>query len=394
MELSIYKKKKIQYVMEKNSLDVLIASLPENIYYLSGYESIPNRVLYKSRIFASYVLGKDQLTLVIPLAEVPTALERFPEFNITCFGEFYFAYKQDGSNFDNVKRIFQAVKNDSIQALCENLEQLEKTARRIGLDESRLTPEIWEYLKMTFPEKEFIPAMDIFGEIRLIKHESEVALLEKSAEIAEQSLFSILPMVKIGTNENEIGRWYMQEVIKRGAEPYFNIVTIDERSAFVDTINTEKDVKNGSIIRFDIGCIYKGYCSDIARTAVFGKCSEKVEKYYKAILVGEERSIEQVKPGVGADYIFNIAVKETREAGIPHYERHHCGHGIGLEMYDPPSIAPKNKNKIQPNMVLCIETPYYELGWAGIQVEDTIVVTDKGFRYLTKSSRDLIRLGV
>jgi len=391
---SSFKKERIRHVMEKEGLEVLIASLPENIYYLSGYESIGHRILNKTQIFVMFELGKDQTTLVIPLEEVPTAFERFPEFNITSFGNFHFAYSEGNLEFSDVKRIIKASETDSIQALCKNLERLDKTSRRIGLDESRLTPAMWKYLENTFPDKKFIAAMDIFEEIRIIKHESEVALLERAAEIAEESLFNILPKIEIGTSENEIGRWYMKEVIERGAEPYFNVVTIDERSAFVDTVNTKKSVKDGSIIRFDIGCIYQKYCSDIARTVVFGKYSDKVKQYYQAILIGEEQAVEQIKPGVKAEDIFNVAVENIRNAGILHYDRHHCGHGIGLVIHELPAVAPGVKTQIQPGMVLCIETPYYELGWGGIQVEDTILVTGTGSRYLTKSSRELIKIGV
>ena len=394
LKWSNFKKKRIGNVMEKEGLDVLIASCPENVYYLSEYESIGHRMLFKAQIFAMLEIGKDQTTLVIPLAEVPTALERFPGHNMTCFGNFYFTYNECDLEFGDIKRITQSSESDCIQALCKNLKRLDRTSRRIGLDESRLTPAQWKYLEVAFPDKEFIPAFDIFVRIRMIKHESEVTLLERAAKIAEESLFNILPKIEIGTSENEIGRWYMKEVIERGAEPFFNVVTIDERSAFADTVNTKKSVKHGSIIRFDIGCIYQGYRSDIARTAVFGKCTEKVKQYYRAILIGQERAIEQIKPGISAELIFNIAVEEIRKAGISHYNRHHCGHGIGLEVHEPPSVAPGIKTQIQPGVVLCIETPYYELNWGGIQVEDTIVVTDTGFRYLTKSSRELINVGV
>ena len=394
MEWSSFRKERIRNIMEKEGLDVLIASLPENIYYLSEYESVGHRILHKTQIFVIFELGKDQTTLVIPLAEVPTAFERFPEFNITSFGNFHFAYSEGNLEFGDVKRIIKASESDSIHALCKNLGRLDKTSRRIGLDESRLTPALWKHLENAFPDKEFIAAVDIFEGIRIIKHENEVALLERAAEIAEESLFNILPKIEIGTNENEMGRWFMQEVIERGAEPYFNVVTIDERSAFADTVNTKKSVKDGSIIRFDIGCIYQEYRSDIARTAVFGKCSDKVKQYYRAILIGEEQAVEQIKPGVSAEHIFNVAVEEIRKAGILHYDRHHCGHGIGLVVHELPTVAPGVKTQIQPGMVLCIETPYYELGWGGIQVEDTIVVTDRGSRYLTKSSRELIKIGV
>ncbi len=105
------------------------------------------------------------------------------------------------------------------------------------------------------------------------------------------------------------------------------------------------------------------------------------------------QAIEQVGPGVSVQKIFEVAVKGVRR-GIPHFRRHHCGHGLGLEGYDPPSIAPTAEENLEPGMVLCIETPFYELGWGGVQVEDMVLVTPKGKRFLTKSSRELIRIDV
>ena len=111
-------------------------------------------------------------------------------------------------------------------------------------------------------------------------------------------------------------------------------------------------------------------------------------------MFGEEQAVKEIRPGIGADVIFRTAVNRTREAGIPHYNRHHCGHGIGLEIYDWPLLAPDVKIPLEAGMVLCVETPYYELGWGGIQVEDTVEVTRYGARYLSKSSRELIQLSI
>jgi Xaa-Pro dipeptidase len=70
------------------------------------------------------------------------------------------------------------------------------------------------------------------------------------------------------------------------------------------------------------------------------------------------------------------------------------GHGIGLEVYDPPSITPDNPALLEAGMVICIETPYYELGWGGVQVEDTLLVQENGYQLLTKSSRELIVIDI
>ncbi|MBQ9464248.1 MAG: aminopeptidase P family protein [Lachnospiraceae bacterium] len=99
-----------------------------------------------------------------------------------------------------------------------------------------------------------------------------------------------------------------------------------------------------------------------------------------------------VKPGVKACDIFHKAMEVTRASGLPAYRRHHVGHGIGLEVYDKPSFAPSDATELQENMVINLETPYYELGWGGVQLEDTMVVTAEGARLFDKSSRDLIVL--
>ena len=393
MTLEEYKKHRIQRAMAENKLDVLVATLPENIYYMTEYESIGHKILHSTQIFAVYKLQGDSVSLIIPKAEIPTAIERFPNLNKTAFGNFFFSYTEGVSSYEKVRTMTEKSEVSAEQALVKALKASGITKGRMGIDESRISIQLWQHLESEFPHIEFIPAMNLLGKVRMVKHQSEIKLLEKSAEIAEESMLNTLLNLRLGMSEYEIGRRYITEVTQRGADPFFNVVTVDDRTPLCDTINTGNKIVNGSIIRVDFGCIFHGYRSDLARTAVVGKSYSKLEEYYNAILSGEERAIAQIKPGVVAEDIFDIAVNETRKAGIPHYERHHCGHGIGLEVYDPPTIAPGAKAILEPGMVLCVETPYYELGWAGIQVEDTVAVTEDGYRYLSKSSRKLIKVG-
>jgi Xaa-Pro aminopeptidase len=146
------------------------------------------------------------------------------------------------------------------------------------------------------------------------------------------------------------------------------------------------------MIRFDFGCTMDGYTSDLARTAVAGEPSPKIRDYYEALKRGTLDAIAIIKPGVIAQDIFKVAVDSTIRNGLAGYERHHCGHGIGLEIYDLPSVAPGCETPIEENMTLCIETPYYELGWGGLQIEHTVAVTRNGTRRLDKTSSDLIVL--
>lgn len=391
--LKDFKLKRIKKYAENYNLDLLIGSLPENIYYMTSFRSISHNILHKVQVYSLFNCKDEKLTLVIPRADVPTVLEQVGDIGISCYGNFYFEISTEHqSTFNHLYQILESTYPAPENALIETISAAGMQKGRIGLDESRVPIQLWKRLESTFPSIEFVPAANILAEIRMIKHEDEILLLERSAEIAEESLFAALSKFEKGMSEDDLGWLYRKEVVQRGAEPYFNVITEGNRSAYADTVNTSQKITDGSVIRFDLGCVYKGYNSDIARTAVVGSSSSKVENYYKYILEGEELAIEAVRPGVTAEEIFTVAMDKTME-GIPHYRRHHCGHGIGLEIYDLPSIAKGVDTILEPGMVLCLETPYYELGWAGVQIEDTIVVTENGYRYLSKSSRELIKIG-
>jgi Xaa-Pro aminopeptidase len=183
------------------------------------------------------------------------------------------------------------------------------------------------------------------------------------------------------------------ETLRLGCDPVFSVVAFGERSALPNAVPGGRRLRSGDIIRFDIGCRSEGYYSDIARTAIFGKPSEKQNRYYSAILQGEEAAINDVRAGVPANQVFATAVEATRKGGIPHYKRHHVGHGIGLDLYDAPILNEATATPLEAGMVLEVETPYYEVGFGGLQVEDTILVTDGGYRRLTSTTSELVLVG-
>ncbi|MGE3159420.1 MAG: M24 family metallopeptidase, partial [Xanthobacteraceae bacterium] len=93
---------------------------------------------------------------------------------------------------------------------------------------------------------------------------------------------------------------------------------------------------------------------------------------------GVLRGYDIIKPGLKVSDLFKDIVATVQREGIPHFARSHVGHGIGVDGYDPPNIAESSKDVLEENMVVCIETPYYELGFAGLQVEDMVRVTKDG----------------
>jgi len=212
----------------------------------------------------------------------------------------------------------------------------------------------------------------------MVKTEEEIKRMKQSISITESAIKTVMNEIKEGVSEREIFSIYSQEVVKRGGIPSLNVIGVNEHSAFANAQITDRKVKKGGIIRFDVGCTYQQYHSDTARIAILGEPTTKQIEYYDAIRKGTEAGINMMKPGIVASDIFNVVMEAVQENGIPHYQRHHVGHGIGIEVYDPPLVTPAANVELEENMVFCIETPYYEFGFGGLQVEETVRVTRSG----------------
>ena len=264
---------------------------------------------------------------------------------------------------------------------------------RIGVDEAGMFPATWQRLTERLAGTTLVPAYAHFRTARMVKSPEEVRRLERAALIAEDGIAAVLGMLKAGVTEREGALAFEQEVLRKGAQPFFTVVTMGDRAALADVYASDRALATGDLMRFDLGCVYQGYRSDISRTAVLGAPTDKQRRYYDAIRDGERAAIAAMKPGVPVNQIFEIGMRVTREAGMPHYKRNHVGHGIGLEPYDPPTINAATETPLEPGMVFCVETPYYEHGWGGVQVEDAVEITATGVRQLTRSSQELHILG-
>ena len=150
--------------------------------------------------------------------------------------------------------------------------------------------------------------------------------------------------------------------------------------------------------RADSSGRYRGYWCDTGRTAVLGTPPEKLARYYEALKAGITAILAVTKPGVPVSELFHAGVETVRQSGIPHYRRHHVGHGIGAEFYEAPMLAAQSSaihqhgsvdTVLESGMVINIELPYYELGLGGLQIEDTLVLRPGGYELLTIAGRDM-----
>lgn len=387
--------------MDKHGLEALIATSPANIFYFSN--CYPYGECYA-------LLPRDRKTkpaLIAPISgSTPLVLMSPPWFeDVRYYGEFYiytqFVEHPAGASEE---MLIKAVENWEHTRKLEPKKILSDLLRekgfqgKIGLDESGLKYDdpLIRDLELSNTDVEIETASQIIREIRMVKTGEEVKRIEKAINITENAWENSLNNVEEGMTETDFAEIFQQTILKKGGHnftylgTYWPPIAFGRRTAFSDIAQPSSyQLKKGDMIRFDGGCTYQGYPCDMARVASYGKPSKKLQKYWKAIYAGEQAAIELVEPGVKASELFEAAVKTVKEEGIKHYKRHHTGHGWGIEGYDPPTVGPKTETKLEAGMVMCFETPYYEVGWGGILHEDVILVTEKGCRYITKPENEL-----
>lgn len=384
---------RLRQVLDAEGLDALIGTSTENLYYVSGFRSLAHALFRGLELYG--VFTRAGTGLVIPYIDTTgVAAEGIHADALACYGKFFFDYAADpGAIGAKVRAWTAGALASPADALVKVLGDLGVLGGRLGVDESGLFPSAWRTLEERLKGATLVPAYPLFRRARMVKSPEEVARLERAAQIAEDGVAAVLAMLADGVTERQAAQVYEAEILRRGAQPFFTVITMGERAALADVYPAGHALRRGEMVRFDLGCVWEGYRSDIARTAVLGPPSDKLARYYAGVLAGEKAEMAAMKPGVPVSRIFEAALKATRENGIPHYQRHHVGHGIGLEPYDPPTLNASTEMPLVPGMVFCVETPYYEHGWGGVQVEDTVEVTATGIRRLTRSSQDLAIIG-
>jgi len=370
--------------MKQQNLDAIVATMPENVTYASGFWAMSQWI---RRGPQAYVLtpaeggGEPVVIASTGLVDLVADGDVWVK-DILRFGGFTIDRTPDAALDAHDTRIAQLMAQqddgDAVGALVKAIKVRGLQHARIGVDEIGILPQYWDKLAESLPKASLVRAADLFRYARAIKTPEEVSRLRKSAQIADMSIQAALSVAREGATENDLARAFHRKTIDEGGLPVLSCIGVGTRSAMVNVQPSERKLKTGDVIRFDVGGRYHHYRADIARNGVLGEPSKKLKQYHRAICVGLDVAISMIKPGVAVADVFNASVEAVRREGIPHYSRSHVGHGIGLDGYDAPNIAPSSKDVFEEGMVICVETPYYELGFAGLQVEDTMVVTKDG----------------
>ena len=264
--------------------------------------------------------------------------------------------------------------------------------KRIGYEPARMTCDFFESLKARLPLKASLEAAAGWIEqLRMVKSPEEIALIRQSVETNSRAFEQAVARVRPGMKEQDLAAELEYRMRRLGAEkPSFEtIVAGGARSALPHAQPTASPLRSGGLVVVDMGAIQEGYCSDMTRMLFLGKPGAKVRRAYRAVLEAQLAAVDAVRAGVKTARVDAAARDVLKGYGLDSAFVHSTGHGLGLEIHEPPRIGKRDKNKLQAGMAITIEPGVYLEGFGGIRIEDTVVVTERGCEILTPTSKEL-----
>jgi Xaa-Pro aminopeptidase len=267
---------------------------------------------------------------------------------------------------------------------------------RIGFD---LLPHfIYRELSEQLPDIDWQDVSGMWSDLTSIKHPLEVKLLEEALNIAQTGLKEAMAALKPGISEIEVSAIGEYAMRKLGSEmnPFIPVVSSGSHAAIWERVASHRKIGSGEMVILDFGCVYKGYTGDFARTTIVGKPSEQQRNLYKAAHESLQQAISAVKPGVLCSEIDRVARKVLEERGYGKYQHPWAsGHQLGFGLHGSPAIGRHVDVPLAPGMVINIEPSLYtydDLSIGGVEIEDTVLVTETGYRKLTQFPYDEILL--
>jgi Xaa-Pro aminopeptidase len=230
--------------------------------------------------------------------------------------------------------------------------------------------------------------------LRLVKDQDELAIIREAALLGCRLFDHILGFLRPGLREIDVAAELEHQARVLGAEgmSFETIVASGLRSAMPHGRATAAYLPRRGFLTLDFGVILNGYCSDMTRTIHFGPPKPKERSAYEAVLEAQQAAVAAVISGVSCGEVDEAARSVLRKAGLAEAFSHSTGHGVGLEIHEPPRVGTRQTTRLLPGMVVTIEPGVYLEGEFGIRIEDMVAVTRTGADVLTPSPKALIEL--
>jgi len=241
---------------------------------------------------------------------------------------------------------------------------------------------------------EWKPTTGLIMRQRMIKDADELRAIREAVALGAKAYQQALKLVRPGVREVEVAGKLEFAARQAGADgmSFDTIVAAGKRGAMPHGHASILPIPRRGFVVLDSGVILRGYCSDMTRTVHVGRSSKVEREWYAAVLEAQLVGIAAVRPGVTAGEVDEAARNVLRGTKLDQYFTHSTGHGVGLEIHEPPRLGNKQDERLAPGMVITIEPGIYVPGRGGIRIEDMVVVTRGGCEVLTPVTKELIEM--
>ncbi len=267
---------------------------------------------------------------------------------------------------------------------------------RLGIEAQRMGFDTFEFLKSKLPPRvELQSTRGIVETLRMRKSPGELELIRASVRTNSRAFDAALRAIRPGRmTEADLACEIDYRMRRLGAEkPAFDtIVACGEHAALPHAHPGRRKLGSNELLLIDMGATQEGYASDMTRVVSLGKAPARARRVYEAVLEAQKAAIDAVRPGVTAGSVDRAARKVLRRAGLDKAFVHSTGHGLGLEIHEPPRLGRADKTRLEEGMAITIEPGVYLEGKLGVRIEDTVAVTRTGCEILTSTPKDYLEL--
>jgi Xaa-Pro aminopeptidase len=346
--------------MARNGLDAFLVSVPENRYYLSGYEA---EDLHLTESSGHLLLTAGQAYLLTDSRYEEAARAEAPGFEVIVHGR---------GVEHTLPDLFSSLKTE-----------------RLGVEAHYLTflafGKVQEALKSARPCAETVPVHDFIERLRIVKEPGEIERIVRSLRLTESALRSVWGKIAPGMREKDIA-WEIEAAIRMGggqAVSFPPIAAAGPNAALPHAVPTNREVRPGDPVILDLGAKLDMYCSDMTRTWVGGHPEPRLAEIYRIVRLAQLAGQYAIGPGKSSAEVDSAARNLITEAGYGECFGHGLGHGVGLAVHEGPGLRRRDPVILEENMVVTVEPGIYIPGYGGVRLENLVRVTSSGCEQLS-----------
>jgi Xaa-Pro aminopeptidase len=357
---------RLRHALASQNLDAVLISQPESRYYLSSYtgHDLP------PRDSAGYLLISADRALLLTDPRTSEQAE------------------SEAQGYEVVTYSAGARGPTSVAETASKL-----GVRRLGFESIHLPFGIWHEIGSHLGAGELVPVDGMLDELRVIKDADELAALQVAIDVLDDCLAHVLQRIEPGMTEQQVARMVEIYLLEHADGTSFpSIVASGPNASVPHAVPSERRIQAGEGIKIDIGARAQGYCSDMTRTVCLGPPRDsRLVDLHALVLEAQEHAERNIRAGMTGREADSLAREKIAQAGYGEAFKHGLGHGIGLEVHEPPAVSQTRGDlPLRTGMVFSVEPGVYLPGWGGVRIEDLVVLEDQGPRVLCHSPKQLV----